>query len=223
MTHARTGTPGGDEEGAMQKNVLVVYGTRPEAIKLAPLVRALRADPDRRRSWPSPAAPRDARPGQRAVRHRARHRPRHDAATGRRSISAITAWSSTRLEPVMERSAPDAVVVQGDTSSAFAAASRAFYAGPGGARRGGPAHGGPALAVPGGDQPSAHLRARRPAPRADRRRAATTCSAEGIDPRGRPRHGQHRDRRPALRWSTRAVVFSDPRWPDSPSSASWCW
>src|SRR5690625_311407 len=30
----------------LQKRVMVVFGTRPEAIKMAPVVRALRADPE---------------------------------------------------------------------------------------------------------------------------------------------------------------------------------
>ena len=111
-----------------KKRVLAVFGTRPEAIKMAPVVAALRARPERfdvdRRGHG--AASRDARPGARAVRHRARRRPRHHAAGAdarRRSPRA----RSRALDPLMADVAPDAVLVQGDTTTTFVAALAAFY------------------------------------------------------------------------------------------------
>jgi UDP-N-acetylglucosamine 2-epimerase (non-hydrolysing) len=112
----------------MQKNVLVVYGTRPEAIKLAPVVRALRADPEIR--------PVVAVTGQ--------HREMLDQVNGLfgiepdidldlmshgASISAITRAVLEHLEQVLDEVRPHAVVVQGDTTSAFAASYAAFLAG----------------------------------------------------------------------------------------------
>lgn len=112
----------------MQRDVLVVYGTRPEAIKLAPVVRALRDDPDLR--------PVVAVTGQ--------HREMLDQVNGLfgiepdvdldlmrhgASVSAITRAVLESLEQVLEERRPEVVVVQGDTTSAFAASYAAFLAG----------------------------------------------------------------------------------------------
>ena len=63
-----------------KKSILVFMGTRPEAIKLAPVVAALRSDRrfrvHRRRHRPAQG---DVPPGRRYVRLRGRCRPRRDA------------------------------------------------------------------------------------------------------------------------------------------------
>lgn len=108
--------------------VLFVFGTRPEAIKLAPVIRCLREDPR--------FETRVAVTGQ----HRAlldqvlaafSIQPDHDlnvmqaGQTLAESASRIIA----ALEPVMDRERPDCVVVQGDTTTTFCAALGAFYKG----------------------------------------------------------------------------------------------
>jgi UDP-N-acetylglucosamine 2-epimerase (non-hydrolysing) len=111
----------------MRKHILVVYGTRPEAIKLAPLVRALRADRDLRTQV--------VVTGQ----HREMLDQVHsffqitpdvdlDLMSHGASPNAVARAVLGELERVLEAERPDAVVVQGDTTSAFAASLAAFLA-----------------------------------------------------------------------------------------------
>src|ERR1700712_3355784 len=112
----------------MQKNVLVVYGTRPEAIKLAPLVHALRADPE---LHPVVAVTGQHREMLDQVNRLFGIEPdiALDLMSHGASISAITRGVLAALEPVLQEVRPHAVVVQGDTTSAFAASYAAFLAG----------------------------------------------------------------------------------------------
>jgi len=108
--------------------VLVVCGTRPEAIKLAPVLDALAASTQLR--------PRLCVTGQ----HRALLdqtlaafdlRPDHDLAVMQpaQRLGDLTARVVSGLTPVLAAEQPAALLVQGDTTSAFAAALAAFYAG----------------------------------------------------------------------------------------------
>ncbi|MBM4379993.1 MAG: UDP-N-acetylglucosamine 2-epimerase (non-hydrolyzing) [Deltaproteobacteria bacterium] len=107
--------------------VLVVLGTRPEGIKLAPLVRELRARPDRF----------DTR-----LCVTGQHRtmldpilqffglvPDHDLALMKpgQTLFDVTAGALKGLEPVLDEVRPDWVVVQGDTTTALAGALAGFY------------------------------------------------------------------------------------------------
>jgi UDP-N-acetylglucosamine 2-epimerase (non-hydrolysing) len=109
-----------------RKRILTIFGTRPEAIKLFPLVHALEAD-----------ARFDSR-----VCVSAQHRqmldqvlgiagvaPDHDLDLMRpdQSLDALTAALLTGLGAVMDRERPDRVVVQGDTATAMAGAVAAYY------------------------------------------------------------------------------------------------
>ena len=108
--------------------VLSIFGTRPEAVKMAPVVQALKS--------------------QRGVESRvcvtAQHRemldqvlglfhiqPDHDLDLMRpdQSLVELTASILTRLDPVLEKERPDWVLVQGDTTTVMAAALAAFYRG----------------------------------------------------------------------------------------------
>ena len=108
------------------RSVMTVYGTRPEAIKMAPLIAALLAS--------SSLRPIIAMTGQ--------HREMLDQVntlfdivpefdmdlmTPGASLSQITTRVLTAASDLLGRVQPDVVVVQGDTSSAFAAALAAFY------------------------------------------------------------------------------------------------
>ncbi len=106
--------------------VLVVFGTRPEAIKMAPLVKLLQKD--------------DALDCRVAVTAQHREmldqvlrlfdiRPDHDLNIMRagQTLFDITARAIEGLKPVLEKEQPDLVLVHGDTSTTFAAALAAYY------------------------------------------------------------------------------------------------
>jgi UDP-N-acetylglucosamine 2-epimerase (non-hydrolysing) len=107
--------------------VLLVFGTRPEAIKLCPVVRHMRSRP----------SDFDVR-----VCVTAQHRglldqvlevfgvqPDHDLDIMQpgQTLSQSTARIVAALEPVMLREKPDIVLVQGDTTTTFCGALSAFY------------------------------------------------------------------------------------------------
>lgn len=108
------------------KKVLLVFGTRPEAIKMAPLVKALKADPAF-----------DAR-----VCVTAQHRqmldqvlelfeikPEFDLNLMKpgQDLTDITSGVLQGLKAVFAEWEPDVVLVHGDTSTTFAASLAAFY------------------------------------------------------------------------------------------------
>ncbi|UBR44323.1 non-hydrolyzing UDP-N-acetylglucosamine 2-epimerase [Aeromonas veronii] len=109
-----------------KKKVLTVFGTRPEAIKMAPLVHQL-ANDERF----------DAR-----VCVTAQHREMLDQVLGLfeitpeydlnimkagQTLNDITARILTELKPVLQDFKPDVVLVHGDTATTFAASLAAYY------------------------------------------------------------------------------------------------
>lgn len=106
--------------------VLSVFGTRPEAIKMAPLVKALA----------------DAQGIEAKVCVTAQHRQMLDQVLDlfdirpdfdldimkpEQTLSGITSEILTRIEPVLKKFRPDLVLVHGDTSTTFAATLAAYY------------------------------------------------------------------------------------------------
>lgn len=109
------------------KTVLCVFGTRPEAIKMAPVVKHLLSCPQDFRT---------------VVCVTGQHRemldqllrffeivPDHDLDLMKpgQSLGEITTRALTRLEPVLQEVRPDLVLVQGDTTTAFVGALAAYY------------------------------------------------------------------------------------------------
>ncbi len=107
--------------------VAVIFGTRPEAIKLAPLVRRLKEHSTRFQEFTIVTA---------------QHREMLDQVLGlfsikpdfdldiirpRQSLAQIAANAVTGLDSVLSKIKPDFVVVQGDTSTTFVGALAAFY------------------------------------------------------------------------------------------------
>ena len=108
------------------KKILVVFGTRPEAVKMCPLVNELRGRRDM----------------QTVVCVTGQHRemlgmvldafgvkPEYDLAVMKdaQTLFDITNAVLRGLEDVLRRESPDIVLVQGDTTTTFAAALAAFY------------------------------------------------------------------------------------------------
>jgi UDP-N-acetylglucosamine 2-epimerase (non-hydrolysing) len=108
--------------------LLTVFGTRPEAVKLGPVIRQLERFPDRIAS---------------RVLVTAQHRdmldqvlrvfdlhPDHDLDLMQddQTPSQVAAAVLARLEPVLEAERPDWMLVQGDTTTVAAASLAAFYA-----------------------------------------------------------------------------------------------
>ena len=107
--------------------VVTIFGTRPEVIKLAPVIMELNRRPDRF-----------------AVRvcATAQHRQMLDQAlsvfniavdedldimTPGQTLAEVTARAVERLDRVMDLEQPDVVLVQGDTTTAFTGALTAYY------------------------------------------------------------------------------------------------
>lgn len=110
------------------RRVLTVFGTRPEAIKMAPLVKALERAPGIASS----------------VCVTAQHRqmldqildlfeivPDHDLDIMKpgQTLTGITTEILQRMGSVIEAARPDLILVHGDTSTTFATALAAFYHG----------------------------------------------------------------------------------------------
>jgi UDP-N-acetylglucosamine 2-epimerase (non-hydrolysing) len=111
----------------MPIKVMPVFGTRPEAIKLAPVIKELERRPDE---------------FDLVITVTAQHRqmldqvlrlfditPDHDLDVMRpeQTVFEVTARVLLGLEPVLRQEMPDVVLVQGDTTTVMAAALAAFY------------------------------------------------------------------------------------------------
>lgn len=104
----------------------IVFGTRPEAIKLAPIVKAMRADEQLDPIVCSTGQHRemldqvidyfDLQPDLRL-----------DVMTPNQTLATLTAKLMTRLDQAIEAADPDCIIVQGDTTTALVGSMIAFY------------------------------------------------------------------------------------------------
>jgi UDP-N-acetylglucosamine 2-epimerase (non-hydrolysing) len=110
----------------MSQKILVVYGTRPEAIKLAPAVARLAQSANLE---PVVAVSGQHRAMLDQVNQMFGITPKHDLniITSRQTLESITIKSLAGVSEVITKERPDAVLVQGDTTTCFAAALAAFY------------------------------------------------------------------------------------------------
>jgi UDP-N-acetylglucosamine 2-epimerase (non-hydrolysing) len=106
--------------------IAVVFGTRPEAIKLAPVVLALSKD---KRFHALTIVTGQHRQMLDQVLNLFHISPAYDLGvmTEKQSLTRIVSRSVDRLDKVLREVRPDAVLVQGDTSSTFVASLAAFY------------------------------------------------------------------------------------------------
>ncbi len=106
--------------------VLSIFGTRPEAVKMAPVVQALAAEPAIASRVCVTAQHREMLD---QVLDLFGIRPDVDLDLMRpgQTLAGLTASILSSLDPVLEREAPDWILVQGDTTTVFGAALLAFY------------------------------------------------------------------------------------------------
>lgn len=106
--------------------ILIVFGTRPEAIKLFPVIAALKADP---RFRPVVCVSAQHREMLDQVLEIAGIVPDHDLNVMQpgQTLDALTAALLTGLGRVIDDVQPDRVIVQGDTATAMAGALAAYY------------------------------------------------------------------------------------------------
>src|SRR4051794_644569 len=122
---SRTGSRPAHKAGA-KPVVLVVFGTRPEVIKLAPVLQVLRASSDLAVSICATAQHRQMLD---RMLENFELRPDHDLDLMRadQDLNAFSSRALPRLQGVIRRVRPDFVLVQGDTTTAFVTALAAFY------------------------------------------------------------------------------------------------
>ena len=162
--------------------LLHVVGTRPNFVKMAPVIAALRAADPEGRARPRPhrsaLRPDDVGHLPRAAR-RAGARP-HARGRLRDARGAARRDRSSAIAPVLEAEQPDLVIVPGDVNSTLAAAlACAHLQDPGRPRRGRPAQLRPDDAR--GGQPRPHRPDLRPALHAFAGGRADNLADEGID------------------------------------------
>ena len=110
----------------MQKKIMAVFGTRPEAIKMAPLLKALQKNENYRL----------------IITVTAQHREMLDQVMNlfqleadydldimknRQTLSGLSARIIKKLDSIINEEKPDLILVHGDTSSTFIASLTAFY------------------------------------------------------------------------------------------------
>src|SRR3954464_12501706 len=105
---------------------MLVFGTRPEAIKLAPVVLALQGSAA---FEPVVAVTAQHREMLDQVNETFGIVPARDLniIKDRQTLTDVTVRALERLTPVIEEDRPDAVIVQGDTTTTFVGALSAFY------------------------------------------------------------------------------------------------
>jgi len=107
-------------------NVCIVLGTRPEAIKLAPVIQAFQAADDFNTRVVLTGQHREMVT---QVMELFGLQADHDLAlmAPKQTLTHITCGALQGLQEEFERTRPDLVLVQGDTTTAFASALAAFY------------------------------------------------------------------------------------------------
>lgn len=111
----------------MPKKIMMIFGTRPEAIKMCPLVLELQSRPDEFETIVCVSGQHREMLDQ--VLRVFKVEPDHDLHVMRpgQTLFDVTCDVLSGLREVMEREEPDAVLVHGDTTTSFAAALAAFY------------------------------------------------------------------------------------------------
>lgn len=114
------------EQDHEPRRIMVIYGTRPEAVKVAPLIQALHCSP---LFTPVVAVTAQHRSMLDQVNEVFGITPEFDLDIHEpgQTLTSITTRALAGVQQLLAQQRPDAVVVQGDTTTVFAAALAAFY------------------------------------------------------------------------------------------------
>jgi len=107
--------------------VLLAVGTRPEVIKMSPVIRTLSQHPDRISTKICVTSQHRELAEQALQVFKIRPDYDLDVMTSDQSPSQVAAAVLERIEPVLKSERPDWLLVQGDTTSVMAASLAAFY------------------------------------------------------------------------------------------------
>lgn len=107
--------------------VMSVFGTRPEAIKMVPVIKELKSRPDKFKSVVAVTAQHREMLDQ--VLNLFNIKPDYDLGIMKpgQNLFDITTKALLGLKPVLEEEQPDVLLVQGDTTTTFVASLAAFY------------------------------------------------------------------------------------------------
>jgi len=107
--------------------VMTVFGTRPEAIKMAPIILAMQQRPTE--FTPITVVTAQHREMLDQVLEIFKIKPDYDLniMKSKQTLSDITTRVLTKLDAIITEAAPDIVLVHGDTTTTFAASISAFY------------------------------------------------------------------------------------------------
>ncbi len=107
--------------------IMTIFGTRPEAIKLSPVIRQLKQSSGQFRTIVAVTAQHREMLDQ--VLNLFDIQPNHDLDIMRpgQTLFDVTTRALSGLEPVLAQTQPDMVMVQGDTTTAFMGALAAYY------------------------------------------------------------------------------------------------
>lgn len=110
----------------MKKNILSIMGTRPEIIKVAPVIKAIEADKQLNSLVLSTSQHRDM---SNQFFNEFDIKPDYDldVMAPKQTLAYLTSEISSRLDKILNEVKPDMVLVQGDTTTAFVSGLIAFY------------------------------------------------------------------------------------------------
>ena len=114
------------ERGKQMKKIMLVFGTRPEAIKMCPLVKELKSRPGLQTVVCVTGQHRQMLDG---VLRVFQVTPDHDLDIMKenQTLFDVTAQVLLKMKAVLEAERPDVVLVHGDTTTAYASALACFY------------------------------------------------------------------------------------------------
>lgn len=110
-----------------RQKIMTVFGTRPEAIKMAPVVKELQRYPDKFRTIVCVTAQHRSMLDQVLTLFQITPDFDLNIMEEKQALSQLTSRILTSLESVLSEVKPDRVLVQGDTTSTMAASLAAFY------------------------------------------------------------------------------------------------